>query len=189
MRELVRHRWVPAAVLALVVAAVLSVAASRSLAAASGAPAPGAVATAVSAKPATAKPASAKPAAEQREHFIFKQLALTLPFDPALGTTFVWQGDVLNPSATKVGEAGANCGVVKVDSATSTSTAVCNLVFHLPRGELHFSGMIQFFGTTADDMFDLAVVGGTGTHRTARGQAHVAVRVSFAYDVVVKLAA
>jgi hypothetical protein len=189
MSEVVKRRWVPAAVFALVVAVVLSVAASRSLAAASGTPAGGAAASPASAKPASAKPASVKPAAEQREHFIFKQMALTLPFDPALGTTFIWQGDVLNPSATKVGEAGASCGVVKVEQATSTSTAVCNMVFHLPRGELHFSGMIQFFGTTADDMFDLAVVGGTGVRRTARGQAHVAVRVSFTYDVVVKLEA
>jgi hypothetical protein len=108
MRELVRHRWVPAAVLALVVAAVLSVAASRSLAAASGTAASG---TAAGARPATARPAGAKPVAERREHFIFRQIALTLPFDPALGTTFVWQGDVLNPAAAKVGEAGASCGV------------------------------------------------------------------------------
>ncbi len=178
MRGMVKRRWVPSAVLALVVAAVLSVVASRSLAVASGEPA--------SRKPASPS-ASAKPATDQRIHLIFRQTTLTLQLDPALGATFVWQGDVLNPSATKIGEAGANCGVVKVEPGTST--AVCNVAFHLPRGELHFSGMVDFFGNTADDMFDVAVVGGTGIYRVARGEAHVAVRVSFTYDVAVKLAA
>jgi hypothetical protein len=158
-----RHRWVPVAAFAVLVVIVLSVVTPRSPAAASAEPA----------------------VSGQRLHLIFKQATLTLPLDPALGSTFVWQGDVLNAAATRIGEAGASCGVVKV--GPGVSTAVCNLVFQLPRGQLDFSGMIDFFGNTPDDMFDLAIVGGTGAHRAARGEAHVAVRVSLTYDVIVKL--
>jgi hypothetical protein len=158
-----RRRWIPVVALVVLLAAVLSAATPRSLAVASGQAA----------------------ASGQRIHLIFKQADITLPLDPSVGTTFVWRGDVLNAAATRIGEAGANCGVVKV--GPGVSTAVCDLAFRLPRGQLDFSGMIDFFGNTPDDMFDLAIVGGTGAYRAARGEAHVAVLVSLTYDVIVKL--
>jgi hypothetical protein len=162
-----RRRWIPGAAVAVLVAVVLSMVASSSSAVARSRP-------------------RARPATHRTLNLIAMQRTLTLPLEPTLGSGFVWSADVLDGSAARIGEAGASCGVVKVEPGRST--AVCTLVLRLRRGELHFSGMIDFFGKTLDDQFDLAVVGGTGAYRAARGVARVAVRVSFTYDLAVRLA-
>jgi hypothetical protein len=167
MSETARRRSTLAAALAVVVAVLLPLAVSSSSA------------VAKSSRPPVRR------ATQQTINLVLKQRAFTLPLEPTLGESFVEQADLLDSSAARIGEAGANCGVVKVEPGRST--AVCNLVFQLPRGQLHFSGMIELSGDTLDDQFDLAIVGGTGSYRLARGQAHVAVRVSLTYDVVVKL--
>jgi hypothetical protein len=163
---MVRRRWTTGAAAALLVAVVLSMVAASSSAMARSRP-------------------RAKPATQRTLNLIATQRTLTLPLEPTLGSGFVWYAEVLDSSAARIGEAGASCGVVKVEAGRSTG--VCAVVLRLRRGQLHCSGMIDFFGNTLDDQFDLAVVGGTGAYRAARGVAHVAVRVSFTYDLAVRL--
>lgn len=96
---------------------------------------------------------------------------LSLPSTPAVGAPFVAGGDLLDPAGTKVGEGYSSCLIAKV--ALSELTAHCTSAFRLVDGEIHLSSLrvytVQEVTTFKDG--PMAVVGGTGAYRDARGEA------------------
>ena len=70
-----------------------------------------------------------------------------------------------------VGELGVDCVVIDLDGQTGV-TMQCLATASLPDGQIAGQGLIGF---TADEVqrFSLAVTGGTGDYRTARGEIRV----------------
>lgn len=96
---------------------------------------------------------------------------LSLPSAPAVGTPFVAGGDLLDTAGAKVGEGYSSCLIAKV--ALPELTAHCTSAFRLADGEIHLSSLRVYTVQEVTSFKDgpMAVVGGTGAYRDARGEA------------------
>ena len=93
---------------------------------------------------------------------------------PSLGDRLIFTSDLFDEENRRVGRDGADCVVVRLDQSAppqQQQIVQCAITVELPNGQLTFQGLAQ--GT--ESLF--AVTGGTGTYRTARGEA-------FAKDIV-----
>ncbi|RKT88871.1 hypothetical protein SAMN05421805_107166 [Saccharopolyspora antimicrobica] len=94
------------------------------------------------------------------------QFARTDVGDPgvSLGDEYVFS-DQLRQAGRPVGDDGGSCQVTHVDGARITTN--CTLTLRLPDGQL----TAQALGVRGEDAL-MAITGGTGAYRTARGELH-----------------
>jgi hypothetical protein len=86
-----------------------------------------------------------------------------------IGDRVVAAGDLLRGDE-KVGHAGLDCALLRVEGPASTYT--CTSGVSLPDGQIAFQGLAELApGVTS---LTNAVTGGTGRYRTARGEATLA---------------
>lgn len=97
-----------------------------------------------------------------------KRTVLSLPSLPTVGVSFVGGGDLMDESGAKIGEGYSGCVVAKV--ALPEITAQCDSTFTLPKGLITFSGLRTYTGTAGFADTTLAITGGTGDYKTARGE-------------------
>jgi hypothetical protein len=93
--------------------------------------------------------------------------------DYSQGDQFAFANDLLS-NGTKVGEDGGVCTVTRVDTTTGTSAAYCTGSNSLPEGQVTVQGLINYGPEDEEfkqDPYSLAITGGTGRYRTARGEA------------------
>lgn len=109
-------------------------------------------------------------AADQTLTLVGKRGAFTLPGTPAIGIGFIAGGTLYqSDGTTQAGQAYSNCTVTQVTLAVPPAiTAQCMTVFTLSGGEL-FLGSLRDYLSGGFDKADLAILGGTGSYRTARG--------------------
>ena len=79
--------------------------------------------------------------------------------------------DALYDDGKAVGELGVDCVAVDLDGRTGL-TAQCLATATLPGGQIATQGLISFTDQEVQ-RFSLAVTGGTGDYRTARGEVRV----------------
>ncbi|MFC9730758.1 hypothetical protein ACFWGM_37425 [Streptomyces roseolus] len=84
------------------------------------------------------------------------------PDGPSLGDQDVYSGTVLK-DGRELGSGGGSCQVVHVDGAGVTTQ--CVLTIGLERGSV----TLQALWTKGPEPLDMAVTGGTGAYRNARG--------------------
>jgi hypothetical protein len=118
---------------------------------------------------ANARPAAA--AADQALRFYATRARNTLPLNPPVGTHFALYIDLFDPETNaRIGD-GSVLGTV-VDLTTDLPPKIVThekAVFRLMgRGEIHISTM-HLRVLPAKDVHPVAIVGGTGEFRTARG--------------------
>jgi allene oxide cyclase len=87
-----------------------------------------------------------------------------------VGDYIVISGDpVYNPTrTTQVGVARGDC--LFVESSATAQTLECDVTFDLARGLITVEGPITFSEEDFDPVQELAITGGTGAYRTARGE-------------------
>lgn len=109
-------------------------------------------------------------ATDQTLTLVGKRGEFTLPGTPAIGIGFLAGGTLYqSDGTTQAGQAYSNCTVTQVTVAVPPSiTAQCMTVFTLSGGEL-FLGSLRDYLSGGFDKADLAILGGTGSYRTARG--------------------
>ena len=93
---------------------------------------------------------------------------------PSLGDRVVFTSDLFDHDGNKVGRDGADCVVVRIDPAQppqEQQIVHCSIAAELPDGQLTVQGLAQGL----ENLF--AVTGGTGSYRTARGEAFARDRV------------
>ncbi|MFF4368214.1 hypothetical protein [Streptomyces sp. NPDC001594] len=86
------------------------------------------------------------------------------PEGPSLGDQDVYSGTVLK-GGREAGRGAGSCQVVRVDGADVTTQ--CVLTLELERGSV----TLQAMWTKGPEPLDMAVTGGTGAYRNARGTA------------------
>ncbi|MEV4436593.1 hypothetical protein [Streptomyces sp. NPDC049585] len=86
------------------------------------------------------------------------------PAGPSLGDMDVYSGGIVRDGRT-VGRGGGTCQVVHVDGAKLTKQ--CLLTIELEGGSL----TMQSLGVSGTKTLDMAITGGTGIYRDARGSA------------------
>ncbi|MGH8970932.1 MAG: allene oxide cyclase barrel-like domain-containing protein [Actinomycetes bacterium] len=84
-----------------------------------------------------------------------------------LGDQFVFS-DWLFRHGEQVGRDGGACTITHVDETTFAATAQCIGTLELPKGQITVQGLVTF--TEEDPPFWVAVTGGTGAYKTAKGQ-------------------
>lgn len=94
----------------------------------------------------------------------------------SIGDPFVFSDTVFQGSK-EVGMLGGQCTAVRIlpeplpaEQEPTSVTVNCVVSVELPRGQLTAQGLVTF---DDDNTFSLAITGGTGAYRTARGQADV----------------
>ncbi|MGH8892838.1 MAG: dirigent protein [Actinomycetes bacterium] len=87
-----------------------------------------------------------------------------------LGDQFVFS-DWLFRGDEQVGRTGGVCTFTHVDEATFAATAQCLGTLELPKGQITVQGLVTF--TDEEAPFWVAVTGGTGAYKTAKGQMRV----------------
>lgn len=97
----------------------------------------------------------------------------------SLGDRFVFSDDVFRDDGP-VGMLGGECTAVRIlpqplppEQEPESVTVNCVVTLELPRGQVTVQGLITFSQETEGQPFTLAVTGGTGAYRTARGEAQV----------------
>ena len=88
----------------------------------------------------------------------------------SLGDQFVFTNDLMSGD-TKVGEDGGACTVVRLTDAGAT--VQCNGTNSLPGGQIAVQGVVTYGEEDAEfkqDPYPLAIIGGTGRYRSARGE-------------------
>ncbi|GAA2833173.1 allene oxide cyclase barrel-like domain-containing protein [Crossiella cryophila] len=116
--------------------------------------------------------ASAAPARQDETiEVVATRGVLSLPAVPAVGVAFLGGGDLFDVAGTKVGEGYSSCLIAKV--ALPELTAHCTSAFRLAKGEIHLSSLRSYSLLAVTSFKDgpMAVIGGTGDYRTARGEA------------------
>lgn len=102
---------------------------------------------------------------------VAKRGVLSLPAAPAVGVAFLGGGELFDTAGAKIGEGYSSCLVAKL--ALPELTAHCTSAFKLADGEIHLSSLRTYHVATLTTFKDgpMAVIGGTGKYRTARGEA------------------
>jgi hypothetical protein len=86
------------------------------------------------------------------------------PPGPSLGDLYVYSGHAVQ-DGSRVGQGGGTCQVIQVDGEQITTQ--CVLTIELERGSL----TAQALWVTGASPLDMAITGGTGDYREARGTA------------------
>ncbi|MFB9903611.1 allene oxide cyclase barrel-like domain-containing protein [Allokutzneria oryzae] len=120
--------------------------------------------------------ASAAPAAPAGETITVtaKRGVLSLPAVPTVGLAFLGGGDLFDEAGAKIGEGYSTCLVAKI--ALPELTSHCTSAFRLAKGEIHLSSLRTYTVGTTSSFKDstMAVIGGTGEYKDARGEAKTA---------------
>jgi hypothetical protein len=98
---------------------------------------------------------------------VSNRAAFSLPARPALGQSFVVNGDVFDSHGTPVGDELGVCTIVKIER--DGPTASCSNVFRLAEGDLRVGMVCEY--SLGDDYptTSISIVGGTGEYSSARG--------------------
>ncbi|MCO1579753.1 hypothetical protein M8C13_28780 [Crossiella sp. SN42] len=119
--------------------------------------------------------ASAAPAPAPQDETIeltAQRGVLSLPAAPAVGVPFLGGGDLLDAAGKKAGEGYSSCLIAKL-ALPAELTAYCTSAYRLEKGEIHLSSLRTYTllpGPTFKDG-PMAVTGGTGAYKSARGEA------------------
>ena len=89
----------------------------------------------------------------------------------SLGDEQVFSDDLLDTKGgTKLGVDGGVCTVVRVtDVKLGSGSAQCAVTLSLANGQIAVQGLVTFVGNETPPPFDLAITGGTGAFKEARG--------------------
>ncbi len=100
------------------------------------------------------------------------------PTSFAVGTSFASSDDVFR-GGRRVGVLGAVCSVVRIEPSPlpagqepTSATVHCVASLQLAQGQLTLQGLVTF-SEQAGPRFTVAITGGTGAFRTARGEATI----------------
>jgi hypothetical protein len=108
---------------------------------------------------------------EQVVTFTAKRSKDTLPVSPPLGAPFIIYYSLLDPSGGSVGDGSLFGMVVDVIVEVPPKIVVqTKSIFRLPGGEIHVSGMEIRKVPDPGVKRPIAIVGGTGIYRSARGE-------------------
>jgi hypothetical protein len=97
-------------------------------------------------------------------------LALGTPESP-VGNQFVTAQRLL-VQGRAVGQGGGTCQIVAPAPGRDRYTFHCTMTLRLPAGQIALDGLATF-GERGPQPMTMAITGGTGSYRTARGQATV----------------
>ncbi|HEX3788414.1 MAG TPA: hypothetical protein VHW44_11180 [Pseudonocardiaceae bacterium] len=131
-------------------------------------------ASAASSRPATGAHPADTPPPTQTLTVVGKRGAFSLPDTPAVGLPFIAGGALYDSTgANQVGQAYSNCTVAAVSVAVPPAiTAECTTVFALSGGDIYLGSLRTYTGGGFSDT-TLAIIGGAGDYRTARGDGTV----------------
>jgi hypothetical protein len=116
------------------------------------------------------EPAQASPG-EQVIAFTTKRSKNTLPLNPPLGAPFIIYLSLYDTNNTVVGDGSVTGMVVDVIVAVPPEIVVqVKAIFRLPGGEIHCGGMQIRKVPEPGTRHPLAIDGGTGIYRSARGE-------------------
>jgi hypothetical protein len=93
---------------------------------------------------------------------------------PSLGDQFIFTDDVFQ-NGKRVGEDHGTCTITRI-TGTGPSTVIttpCLVTLVLPRGQVTVQGAATFTEQGPTGPFTVAVTGGTGSYKTARGEVGV----------------
>ena len=93
----------------------------------------------------------------------------------SLGDEQVFSDDLYDKSGgTKLGFDGGVCTIVRVaDVKRASGSAQCVVTLSLAEGQITVQGLVTFVGNETPPPFDLAITGGTGAFKNARGSVTV----------------
>jgi Dirigent-like protein len=119
-------------------------------------------------------PAGSSTTGDPTLHFIAHQISLSslagVQFGPsrtpAQGDGFVFNESLTTPTGAPAGHDGVVCILTSGIDASGAGEAECTATAVLPGGQLVVSGIIN----TGSQKFELAVIGGSGIYRNARGR-------------------
>jgi hypothetical protein len=103
----------------------------------------------------------------------FAELELAPAETLDVGDGFAFSDDLWH-HGEKIGDDGGSCVVVRIEGTSGLHH--CVATWRLPEGQITAQGLVPFDiaqGETADAPFTVAVTGGTGAFRTARGELDV----------------
>jgi hypothetical protein len=123
---------------------------------------------------AAATVASADPLAPNIITFTARRLKATLPnlpaVTPVLGTTFIAYLNLVDDKGNSLGDGSVNGAIVDIIPAAPPRLVVqVNVIFRLADGEIHATNMHVRAIPNPGVKHLIAVTGGTGAYRTARG--------------------
>ncbi|WP_158889099.1 hypothetical protein [Amycolatopsis anabasis] len=115
-------------------------------------------------------PAAAAPRIHQPLKLTARRTQITLPAVPSLGSPYIATLDLFDEAGADAGDAVASCAVV--DLTLDGPVVAADVVLRLKGGEIHYQRVFNRFGPFPRKGTG-AIVGGTGTYKTARGEVQV----------------
>jgi len=89
-----------------------------------------------------------------------------------LGDQIAFSDDLRDGAGDAAGIDGGNCTLVRItDAATQSGTAHCRVTYALKRGQITTQGLGELTGGGFEGTQTVAITGGTGRYRKARGEA------------------
>jgi hypothetical protein len=118
----------------------------------------------------SARAAAADPVPPGQLQVYAKRKQITLPEVATPGITYIATFDLTDASGAPVGEAAAGNSVL--DVTVDGPVVLSQVVLRLAKGELHYQRLMNRFGNFPRSATG-AILGGTGTYATARGDVQI----------------